>query len=363
MSDVNYLYKTQKGKWWKKLFFLIALVFLILPIVGFFSYAFVSGVPEDFPVDKDFEIQKGMNVAQIADFLEKEKYINSAFVFRMYHKYLVDYKKEDGGIDSGWYNFKQKLNVFDVYKRLKDGESGVDKVSIKFQEGWANWQYAEEVAKKFKNIKAESFEEKAKDYEGYLYPDTYNNDFTAYSTEEDIIKVLNQNFEEKNKDIIEKIKNSDKSLDKIIIMASLIEKEAGSAPLSVKKMVSGILWNRIRKDMLLQVDAVFSYINKKHISKTLYSHLKVDSPYNTYKYKGLPPTAIANPTTSSIVAAFSPTQTSYLYYITGKDGKFYYAKTGTGHQQNVLNYRINYQKPEEVEEVVESVQNVGAENS
>ncbi|PID83178.1 hypothetical protein CSB11_02430 [Candidatus Campbellbacteria bacterium] len=346
MSDVNYLYKTQKGKWWKKLLFLVALLFVIFPIVVFFSYAFVSGVPRDFPLNRDFEIKKGMSIKEIGEFLEKEHYIKSAFVFRAYGKYITDFKKEDGSIDSGWYNFKQPLDVFDVYRRLKDGESGVDKVKITFIEGETNHQYAKKIARKFKNITEKSFLEKAKEHEGYLYPDTYNNDFTAYSTEEDIIKVLRKNFDQKNKDILKKIKNSDKSLEKIIIMASLIEKEAGSAPLSVKKMVSGILWNRIRRGMPLQVDAVFSYINKRHIKKTLYSHLKVDSPYNTYKYKGFPPTAICNPTTSSIVAAFSPTKTSYLYYITGKDGKFYYAKTGTGHQQNVLKYRINYKAPE-----------------
>lgn len=102
--------------------------------------------------------------------------------------------------------------------------------------------------------------------------------------------------------------------------------------------------------MLLQVDAVFAYIYKEHLSRTLYSHLKVDSPYNVYKYKGLPPTPIGNPSVDSITAAMYPSQTTDLFYLTGKDGKFYYGKTGTQHNINKSKYITNYIAPTAIEE-------------
>jgi UPF0755 protein len=96
--------------------------------------------------------------------------------------------------------------------------------------------------------------------------------------------------------------------------------------------------------MLLQVDAVFSYIKKSHIYKTMNGHLEVDSPYNTYKYKGLPPTPISNPSIESIESALNPNKTDKVFYLTGLDGKFYYAKTYSKHLQNKSKYIDNYKK-------------------
>jgi UPF0755 protein len=226
-------------------------------------------------------------------------------------------------------------------------------VIVRIQEGDPNFLIAEAFTKNkaFKNFSKERFLDLAKDSEGYLYPDTYS--FSPYVTEETIIKTMKNNFYKKAGKLVDKIEKSNKSLDKILTMASLIEKEAGNTPMSIKKRVSGILWRRIEIGMPLQVDAVFSYIYQKHLPRTLYSHLKVDSPYNTYKNKGLPPTPIGNPSVSSIEAALYPTKTKDLFYITGKDGKFYYSRTSAGHNENISKYRINYIKPEKNEDVIE----------
>ena len=114
-------------------------------------------------------------------------------------------------------------------------------------------------------------------------------------------------------------------------MASLIEAEAGNAPYSIKRRVAGVLYNRLNKNIPLQVDAVFSYIKKKHLSKVYYSDLKIKSKYNTYKYAGLPPTPINNPSIASIKAALNPEKTNYMYYLTDREGKFYFSKTGNEH--------------------------------
>ncbi len=103
-------------------------------------------------------------------------------------------------------------------------------------------------------------------------------------------------------------------------------------------MVSGILWNRIRRGMPLQVDAVFGYIYGRTTYSPSFADLKIDSPYNTYKYPGLPAGPICNPSLSAIDAALHPAKTKYLYYLTGRDGQMRYATTYEGHRSNLHTY-------------------------
>jgi UPF0755 protein len=100
------------------------------------------------------------------------------------------------------------------------------------------------------------------------------------------------------------------------------------------KMVSGILWRRISIGIALQVDAVFGYILDKPTYSPSLDDLKINSPYNTYTNRGLPPGAIGNPGLDAIEAAISPTQSKYLYYLTGKDGTMHYATTFDQHVAN-----------------------------
>jgi UPF0755 protein len=119
-------------------------------------------------------------------------------------------------------------------------------------------------------------------------------------------------------------------------MASLLEREANTA--KDRRIVAGILWERLKIGMPLQVDAVFSYILEKDAYAPLFEDLKIESPYNTYLYRGLTPTPIGNPGIDAILAAAEPTKTKYLYYLTGKDGHMYYATTFAGHQSNREKY-------------------------
>ena len=115
-------------------------------------------------------------------------------------------------------------------------------------------------------------------------------------------------------------------------MASLIEKEADTA--EDRRIVSGILWNRIDADMPLQVDAVFGYILDRSGYAPTGSDLEIDSPYNTYENRGLPPGPIANPGLDALTAALHPAATEYFYYLTGRDGLMYYAETFEEHKRN-----------------------------
>ena len=130
-----------------------------------------------------------------------------------------------------------------------------------------------------------------------------------------------------------KKKAGDVSKD-IVIMASLIEKEVPDS--DDRKIVSGILWKRLDIGMPLQVDAVFPYLTGRR--EILSDDLKIDSPYNTYLYKGLPPGPIANPGLDAIEAARNPKSSSYFYYLSGKDGKTHFAKTFAEHLKNKEKY-------------------------
>ena len=126
------------------------------------------------------------------------------------------------------------------------------------------------------------------------------------------------------------------TLSDIVIVASLIEKEART--IANKRIVAGILWNRLALGMPLQVDAVFGYIFNRDTYSPSFEDLKVDSPYNTYTHTGLPPGPISNPGFDSIDATLHPTKTDYLYYLTGSDNLMHYATTYAGHQTNQRTY-------------------------
>ena len=122
-------------------------------------------------------------------------------------------------------------------------------------------------------------------------------------------------------------------------MASILEKEAQN--FEDRQKVASILWKRIAIGMPLQVDATLDYILDKNTYELTLTDLATSSPYNTYKYRGLPPKPIASPGMESIKAAISPTPTKYLYYLTDRDGKFYFAQTFEQHLVNKTKY-INH---------------------
>ena len=174
----------------------------------------------------------------------------------------------------------------------------------------------------FENFDKKEFLEKTAGLEGYLFPDTYL--FLPGAETEQIIGTMRDNFQKKAGDVGQDT----------VIMASLIEKEVPDS--DDRKIVSGILWKRLEIGMPLQVDAVFPYITGRQ--KVLSDDLKIDSLYNTYFYKGLPPGPISNPGLDAIEAARNPKESPYLYYLSGRDGKTHFAKTFAEHLKNKEKY-------------------------
>lgn len=178
--------------------------------------------------------------------------------------------------------------------------------------------------------------------EGFLFPDTYRV-FTDASAQDVIIKMLD-NFDKKlTAEMRAEIARQGKTIYEIVIMASLIEKEA---PIDYNdpdnrnaKIVSDIFWGRLKTNQALQSDATLSYLLNDSNPAHSGEDLKIDSPYNSYKYRGLPPTPICNPGIKAIEAAIYPIKTDYNYFLTSLDGKnIYYAKTYQEHLQNKYKY-------------------------
>ncbi|WP_024822317.1 endolytic transglycosylase MltG [Aminobacterium mobile] len=169
----------------------------------------------------------------------------------------------------------------------------------------------------------------------FLLPDTY------YVPEKKLEYVLKAGFTLWWKHFDTKIQNlSPHELLETAILASLVEREAKID--EERPLIAGIIKNRVAQNMPLQVDATIVYAWKRegeNLSRVLFKHLEVDSPYNTYKKLGLPPTAICIPSIASWEAALKPAQTEYLYYVAGKDGQHFFATTYQGHLLNIRKIR------------------------
>ncbi|MBU2101637.1 endolytic transglycosylase MltG [Patescibacteria group bacterium] len=170
--------------------------------------------------------------------------------------------------------------------------------------------------------------------EGYLFPDTY--EFFLDST----VTVVKERFQENLGRQLEKIgiEARGEELHKIIIMASLLEKEVQN--LKEKRIASGVLWKRLENGVPLQVDATLCYIkNAEKCLPITASDKKIDSAYNTYLYRGLPPGPIGNPGADSILAAANPAVSPYWYYLSDQvSGETIFAKTLDEHNQNIIKY-------------------------
>lgn len=290
----------------KQYFSLLAACLVTLFLFG--GWHFLFSPPDNFPSGNTIRIASGTPALDIAKEL--------ASVHVIAHPSLLWFILRITGtgnrVQAGAYRFAVPENVFTVAYRIVAGAYGLPLVRMTFVEGTTVHEMSTRVANAFPFISANDFLAAGQPYEGYLFPDTY---FFPSSVDADaIIATMRANFNTKISPLSDEVNASGHSLSDIIIMASLVEKEARTS--TDKHIVAGILWSRLAIGMPLQVDA---------------------SP-DTYTHTGLPPAPICDPGMDSIEAALRPTKTNYLYYLTGTDGRMYYATTFAGHQANLKKY-------------------------
>lgn len=282
-------------------FAILILLFLL------FYFLFISA-PMDFVKGSVVRIESGMNLRNVSSVLKKQHIIRSRVVF----EFFVLILGSDSHIISADYFFENKLSVFSVARRIVGGEHRMAPLSVTIPEGYDSNQIADTFASKLLNFNKNKFLTKAKDLEGYLFPDTYF--FLTNANEQSVVQVMNDNFKKKTITLSGDIVSSGKKKRDIIIMASILEREAKGD--NDREIISGILWKRISINMPLQVDAAMI----------------------TYKEKGLPDSPIGNPGLLAIKASIHPQNSPYLYYLHDKEGNVHYAKNFTDHIKNKLKY-------------------------
>lgn len=300
---------------------LVSFCVMVLLTLSFLSF---WSVPNNFEKTSTIRIEKGSGLSTTANLLENENYIRSAFWFKVF----VVLSGGSHTIIAGDYYFTHGENIFDVLSRVTSGDYQLIATKITIPEGLSVFQVADILKSKLTLFDAKKFVMEAP--EGYLFPDTYF--FLPNATPETVITRMKENFEAKIAPLLPEIVSSGRSVEETITMASIIEEETKKD--SDRPIVSGVLWKRISIGMPLQVDATFSYVNGKQTYTLTKADLFDESPYNTYRNKGLPPTPIASPGIESIIAAIHPAQTNYLYFLSDLKGNMYYAKDFAGHQKN-----------------------------
>lgn len=342
-------------------YFMIALLLMVI-IGGFFTWNYIKS--ETQPVDTaqtelvSFEIEQGASVKEVSKALEKEGIIRNSKLFNFYLKF-----KNVSGFKSGLYHVSKSMTLDEIIAELsgagKDKNQNATKVLIR--EGEQLTDIAKEVEKSTK-YSAEDFMAKVQDedflrylvqkfpklltqsyngyqvkyvLEGYLYPATY--DMNDSKTLQMLITEMVAKTDEVMSKYYDKILKSDYTLQQIMALASLIEKEG--TKLEDRKKISSVFHNRIKENMKLQTDVSVQYALGEHKESLSLSDLEVDSPYNLYQNYGVGPGPYNSPSEDSIVAALEPEKTDYLYFLADIHTKeIYYAKTYEEHLELKAKY-------------------------
>ena len=345
-------------------FFMIALLVIVL-VGGFFTWNYIKG--ETQPVDTaqtelvSFEIEQGASVKEVSKALEKEGIIRNSKLFNFYLKF-----KNVSGFKSGLYHVSKSMTLDEIIAELsgqgKDKDQNATKVLIR--EGEQLTEIAKEVEKSTK-YSAEDFMAKVQDedflrylvqkfpklltqsyngyqvkyvLEGYLFPATY--DMNDSKTLQMLITEMVAKTDEVMSKYYDKILASDYTLQEIMAMASLIEKEG--TKLEDRKKISSVFHNRIKENMKLQTDVSVQYALGEHKEALSLEDLEVDSPYNLYQNYGVGPGPYNSPSEDAIVAALEPEKTDYLYFLADIHTKeIYYAKTYEEHLELKAKYIDN----------------------
>ena len=345
-------------------YFMIALLVIVV-IGGLFTWNYIKS--ETQPVDTAqtelvaFEIEQGASVKQVSKALEKEGIIRNSKLFNFYLKF-----KNVSGFKSGLYQVSKSMTLDEIIAELsgagKDKNQNVTKVLIR--EGEQLTDIAKEVEKSTK-YSAEDFMAKVQDedflrylvqkfpklltqsfngyqvkyvLEGYLYPATY--DMNDSKTLQMLITEMVAKTDKVMSKYYDKILESDYTLQQIMALASLIEKEG--TKLEDRKKISSVFHNRIKENMKLQTDVSVQYALGEHKEALSLEDLEVDSPYNLYQNYGVGPGPYNSPSEDAIVAAMEPEKTDYLYFLADiKTKEIYYAKTYEEHLELKAKYIDN----------------------
>lgn len=278
-------------------------------------------------------------VVALASLLKHEGLIRSATAFRMLTKTNMSMKRGPAP-KAGYYELSPSMSSEEILRRICEGKTARRRVT--FPEGFTVMQMAERLqetldlperdfiasARGSAKVRALPFGVPKGSLEGYLFPSTYT--FPVGEKPEfivgELLAGLNERFCKPNRAALAASKLK---LHDVVTLASLVEREARVG--KERPIIAGVLVNRLRKGMRLQCDATVQYALGDHKARLTYADLKVNSPYNTYLHKGLPPGAICNPGLACLEAALKPAKVPYLFYVARPNGTHVFTNTYAQH--------------------------------
>jgi len=336
----------------------LKIILYILPIIALViicSYFFIWFFKNLKPIGKDGVVDvfvaKNTNYLKISELLQHKGVIRSKVAFRIYVLTTGKYRS----LKAGQYSLSLSNSTPDVVDFLISGK--VDNYRLTIPEGMTIKETSQYLSEKYSdfNFSKDDFTKSVDDFtdlpetirtvfpqikdnnlEGFLLGDTFyfNNNKT---TADELAKKMIDNFGNKALSFFDgSLSESLQNKYQALILASLVEKEAKTE--DDRKLVAGIFLNRLKEGSLLESCASVNYVLPQSKDILSEADLSVDSPYNTYLYKGLPPAPISNPSLESIDAVFHSTDSDYLYFLSDKDGNLHFAKTYEEHLQNRTQY-------------------------
>ncbi len=317
-------------------FFLIVLL-LLLSVALWAGWAL--WLPVTFPVEKFVLLRPGWSTHHIARELKANGIIRSENAFLAMHVL-----RGERTLKAGEYRFADRENALTVRDRLTHGDIYVRQVTI--PEGYNMFDIAQAIeqaglgpaadflgAARTDLFLLKDIDPQAQSLEGYLFPDTYA--FTRTMSAHDMAAAMVHHFRQEAKSI-----NLTDDIHRVVTMASIVEKE--TAVPEERPEVASVYYNRLKQNMALAADPSVIYaalLNNRYRGTIYQSDLQFASPYNTYKYPGLPPGPIANPGRASLEAAMHPADTQFLYFVADAQGHHRFARTLDEHNRNVAAYR------------------------
>lgn len=336
-----FLSLNQRAKKW------IALGVALLLVLSIFLISYARSPIDDRVVDATVYIPKGASFLEIVDILDQAGMVKNKLFFIL----LARFKGVSSSIKAGEYELATSMSPNEITDKLFEGDIKIHELTI--PEDFTLKQIADRLVaenlvseKNFISVTTDpvflaSLNIDAASAEGYLYPDTYKFN-RGMTTREIVSTMVNQFWGKVTPEMIERAKKLGMTTTEFVTLASLIGKESGDE--EEKSQVSAVFHNRLKKGMRLQSDptAIYSLTEYQNIVKK--KHLSNDTPYNTYKIKGLPPGPIANPGIDSLQAALYPKPVNYLYFVSKNDGTHIFSSNLAAHAQAVLKYQIKRKK-------------------
>lgn len=335
-----------KCKLGQAIFLYLSIVLSIIFFRVYFEKWLFKPLNKEAKIERVITVENGDSLHKISYDLKNQGIISFIFPFKLFFRL----KHLDGYIKPGIYVLNSSMNFYEIAGLLSQANN--TDLWITIPEGYTIkqidnklfnlgllkyqgefWDYTQTYLKdRNYKINIDGFEVQIKSLEGFLFPDTYR--LRQGDPLERIINKFLSNFNKKLQEnhLLAKIQQKKLDFYSVVKIASILEKEVKSY--EEKRLVSDIIWRRLETNMLLQIDATLNYILVQKKPILTLEDLDIDSPYNSYKYKGLPPTPISNPGLESFLAVLNPRANDYWFYISDlKTGHTYFSKNFEDHKK------------------------------